>query len=101
MKRLGVQRLWVLALLAACDSGGGGDPVLGELLQGQWHEAAALAARIGDDALQDLVGAGILVGDHAAHAPLREREARLRETAWWTPAAVARSSPCSLPRPSR
>jgi putative peptide maturation dehydrogenase len=63
--------------------------LLGELLQGQWHEAAALAARLGDTSLQELVDAGVLVGDHAAHAPLREREARLRATSWWPPAAVA------------
>jgi putative peptide maturation dehydrogenase len=65
--------------------------LLGELLQGEWHAAASLGERLGLEELARLVDAGVLVGDHAAHAPLREREARLRETAWWPPAAVAQA----------
>lgn len=63
--------------------------LLGELREGEWRDAAALAARLGEDPLARLVEAGVLLGDHDAHAALRAREARLRETDWWPPAAVA------------
>lgn len=48
-----------------------------------------LVAQFGHDRLNYLVSAGLLIGDHPGHATLRLRDQILRETAWWTPAAVA------------
>ena len=48
-----------------------------------------LEARCNPQRVEALVASGLLIGDHPAHADLRERERRLRELAWWTPSAVA------------
>ena len=50
---------------------------------------ADLDARFGAARIDALVAAGLLIGDHDAHAALRERERVLGDTAWWPPAAVA------------
>jgi putative peptide maturation dehydrogenase len=48
----------------------------------------ALLARFDERRVDALVEAGLLLGEHEAHARLRERDAQLRATAWWAPAAV-------------
>lgn len=50
---------------------------------------AELDQRFGSERIERLVEAGLLIGDHAEHQPLRAREQALRETAWWGPAALA------------
>lgn len=50
---------------------------------------AGLDARFGAARIDALVASGLLIGDHDAHAALREREHVLGATAWWPPAAVA------------
>ena len=52
-------------------------------------EHAQLTARFATDAVERLVESGLLIGDHEAHAGLRERERTLRSLSWWTPAIVA------------
>lgn len=54
-------------------------------------EHEALAACFSSDAVDRLVGAGLLIGDHEQHQQLRERELALRALAWWTPALVAQA----------
>ena len=61
------------------------------LALGEWVDSDALSARFGADRIHFLVGAGLLIGDHAAHAELLARDATLVETGWWAPAAVAHS----------
>lgn len=48
----------------------------------------ALAEAFGADRVDRLVAQGLLIGDHPAHATLRQRDARLREAGWWGPAAL-------------
>ena len=48
-----------------------------------------LEDRFPTERIARLVDEGLLIGDHPEHAVLRERDQALRETAWWTPAAVA------------
>lgn len=50
-----------------------------------------LSLRFGADRIDYLVDSGLLIGDHAGHEPLRLRDQLLKETGWWTPAAVAHS----------
>lgn len=50
---------------------------------------AELEARFPAGSIARLVDEGLLIGDHAEHEALRAREQALRDTAWWTPAAVA------------
>lgn len=52
---------------------------------------AELESRFDAARVAYLVEAGVLIGDHAAHADLRERDRALRALAWWTPALVAQS----------
>jgi putative peptide maturation dehydrogenase len=52
-------------------------------------ERDALAAGFSAAHVDRLVEAGLLIGDHDAHAGLRERERLLRSLPWWTPAIVA------------
>ena len=52
-------------------------------------EQAELCARFAPAAVERLVETGLLIGDHDAHADLRERERVLRSLPWWTPALVA------------
>lgn len=52
-------------------------------------EREALESLCDPGRVEALVSAGLLIGDHQAHAALREREQSLRELAWWTPSAVA------------
>ena len=61
------------------------------LAMAEWVESEDLCVRFGTDRIHYLVEAGLLIGDHAAHADLCQREAALVETGWWTPAAVAHS----------
>ncbi len=61
------------------------------LAQGEWVDSDDLAARFGAERIQFLIDAGLLIGDHAAHAGLLARDATLVETGWWPPAAVAHS----------
>jgi putative peptide maturation dehydrogenase len=51
----------------------------------------SLVARFDERRVDALVEAGLLLGEHGAHAALRERDAQLRATAWWGPAAVAQA----------
>lgn len=57
----------------------------------EWVDADALAARFGAERVRFLVDAGLLIGDHAAHAVLLARDNTLAQTGWWAPAAVAHS----------
>ena len=61
------------------------------LAAGDWVDFDALAARFGEERIRFLADAGLLIGDHAAHAGLLARDTTLVETGWWTPAAVAHS----------
>jgi putative peptide maturation dehydrogenase len=63
--------------------------VLDALAADESVERSALSARFGAARVDWLVGRGLLIGDHEAHRELRAREAVLRDTAWWPPAAVA------------
>jgi putative peptide maturation dehydrogenase len=54
-------------------------------------EREELIARFDPARVDALVESGLLLSDAAAHAGKRERDARLRETAWWPPAAVVQS----------
>lgn len=58
---------------------------------GEPIEASGLQASFGLEPVARLVDAGLLIGDHAAHAELRQRDDVLRATAWWGPAAVVQS----------
>jgi putative peptide maturation dehydrogenase len=51
-------------------------------------ELEQLAARFGQARVARLRQAGLLLGQDAAHAPLRARDQALRATAWWPLAAV-------------
>lgn len=51
----------------------------------------ALAARFGAARVDALVESGLLLTDQEKHAGLRARDDRLRETAWWHPAAVVQA----------
>ncbi len=64
-------------------------PVFEVVTPGQARPRAELAALFGEARIDRLVDAGLLIGDHAEHQPLRAREQALRETAWWGPAALA------------
>lgn len=50
-----------------------------------------LEARFGATRVGYLVDSGLLIGDHDAHAQIRDRDRTLRELAWWTPSAVAQA----------
>lgn len=63
--------------------------VLGAAQVHAWHEVDALAATHPRTEIERLLDQGLLIGDHDAHAALREREVALRDLHWWTPAAVA------------
>lgn len=65
--------------------------VFDSLATGQWTERTELSARFGTARIDYLVDAGLLIGDHAAHADLLGREEILLETGWWPPALVAHS----------
>jgi putative peptide maturation dehydrogenase len=71
-----VVELGDLELLATV---GSGEPVARE----------GLASRFGDERVERLVKAGLLIGDHPEHEVFRLREQQLSDTAWWGPAAVA------------
>lgn len=64
-----------LAALGAIASGG--------------EDVEALSARFGTDVVERLVGVGLLIGDHDAHANLRRNEDELRRDGWWGVAALA------------
>jgi len=49
---------------------------------------AELGARFGAGTVARLLAEGLLLGEGEAHAAARARDQRLRETAWWAPAAV-------------
>jgi putative peptide maturation dehydrogenase len=51
----------------------------------------ALVARFDECRVDALVESGLLLGEHEAHAGLRERDEKLRATAWWGPAAVVQA----------
>lgn len=63
--------------------------VLGEVSASSESELCALEAIHAPEILQGLLDKSLLLGDHAAHAALRERDARLRDAYWWGPSAVA------------
>jgi putative peptide maturation dehydrogenase len=65
--------------------------VLEAVPSGGTLQRQALEASFGAEPVARLVAAGLLLGDHEAHAELRQRDAVLRETAWWGPAAVVQS----------
>jgi putative peptide maturation dehydrogenase len=51
----------------------------------------SLLASFDERRVDALIEAGLLRGEHEAHAAFRERDARLRATAWWAPAAVVQA----------
>lgn len=63
--------------------------VLGDCDVHAWRQCDALLARHPREAIERLLAQGLLIGDHAGHAALREREQALRDSHWWSPAAVA------------
>ena len=58
------------------------------LCPGEEASRDALAGTFGADRVARLVAQGLLIGDHPAHASLRQRDACLREAGWWGPAAL-------------
>jgi putative peptide maturation dehydrogenase len=54
-----------------------------------WQTPAALCAHTDADVLDRLLAKGLLVGDDAQHAPVRERDDTVRDTYWKPLAAVA------------
>jgi putative peptide maturation dehydrogenase len=75
---LGVEVLLELEDLAVLDAAGDRQPT----------PRVELYARFGHARVDALVEAGLLIGDHAAHDLLRERDHALADAAWWHPAAV-------------
>jgi putative peptide maturation dehydrogenase len=65
--------------------------VLEAVSQSEAIDREALVARFDPVRVDALVQAGLLLSDAQAHAAKRERDARLRETSWWPPAAVVQS----------
>ncbi len=63
--------------------------VFSAVTPGQARSHAELSAEFGWERIDRLVAAGLLIGDHAGHADLRERERALGEVDWWGPAALA------------
>jgi putative peptide maturation dehydrogenase len=55
----------------------------------EWRERAELEERFGATRVAALLDSGLLIGEDETQAALREREALLESTWWWTPAAVA------------
>lgn len=60
-----------------------------DAMPAQAVERATLEDRFTAERIARLVDEGLLIGDHAEHAQLRACDQALRDTAWWTPAAVA------------
>lgn len=54
-------------------------------------ERTALERRFGPGRVSQLLGDGLLIGDHDEHLELRRNDAALRATSWWGPAAVAQA----------
>lgn len=52
---------------------------------------STLDVRFGSARVDALIEVGLLIGDHAGHDRLRERDQALGAAAWWHPAAVAQS----------
>lgn len=67
---------------------------LGGLPLGGWISWTELQEQRSAEVLCSLLEAGILIGDHAAHAELRDADEALRQANWWTPAAVAYAGGC-------
>jgi putative peptide maturation dehydrogenase len=63
--------------------------VLQQLTSSAAIDWQALCAQHDQTTLRDLLDLGLLIGDHDEHAPLRERDAALRDLAWWPLAAIA------------
>jgi putative peptide maturation dehydrogenase len=59
---------------------------LSALASSDWQ---ALCAEHDASALQGLLDLGLLIGEHADHDALRDRDVALRDVAWWPPAAIA------------
>jgi len=67
-----------------------GDIALLEALPDQrWVARESLEAEHGALRVEGLLRRGLLLGDTADFAELRERDASYREVPWWPPAAVA------------
>ncbi|OGT59982.1 MAG: putative peptide maturation dehydrogenase [Gammaproteobacteria bacterium RIFCSPHIGHO2_12_FULL_63_22] len=65
--------------------------VFDALAEDEAASRADLSLRFGTERIDYLVDSGLLIGDHADHEPLRLRDRLLKDTGWWTPAAVAHS----------
>lgn len=63
--------------------------VLRQLTSSTATEWRSLCERHDEAALRGLLDIGLLIGNHDEHASLRERDAALRDVAWWPPAAIA------------
>jgi putative peptide maturation dehydrogenase len=63
--------------------------ILGTLNAAPWHEFEALAGRYERALLLGLLDKGLLIGDDAAHASVRERDGRLRKANWHAHSAVS------------
>jgi len=64
-------------------------PLLSAVGPDDWVATDALCGRFGTGRVQAMVTAGLLLGSHAAHAPLRAVDDAWRDGRWWTPSAVA------------
>jgi putative peptide maturation dehydrogenase len=62
--------------------------ILGEIGETQWLERRVLEATHASDAIDTLLDKGLLVADDDAHATLRERDEKLRQT-YWKPLSAA------------
>jgi putative peptide maturation dehydrogenase len=65
--------------------------VLEAVPESQPIEREALIARFDATRVDAMIQAGLLLSDEEAHADQRQRNERLRETAWWPPAAVVQA----------
>ena len=65
--------------------------VFDALAADDWVARGELARRFGEARIDFLIDSGLLIGDHIAHQSLLARDALMRTSGWWTPAAVAHS----------
>ncbi|MEP6938359.1 MAG: putative peptide maturation dehydrogenase [Rudaea sp.] len=62
--------------------------VLNAVSPTQWVEFSDVAPHLGDEIVRGLLGKGLLIADHGAHADVRARDDALRSTHWQAHAAV-------------
>lgn len=84
-------RAWTAHLTAPVEVTLAEAEVLADPTLWQDGERAQAQERHGNERIEALLAKGLLLGDHAEHADLRETEQRARDIAWWPPAAIAQA----------